>query len=143
MSSSGSRRKLNQPGEICRSAGLGFCYHNHAFEFEPISGTTPFQVLMDNTDKKLVGLEMDVFWVSVGGHNPVELLHKLSGRVPLLHLKDKAEGTPVMYKESVPRSIQRSRTAVHSNWPEDAQGRRLRRSEALFRRAGPNAWRSG
>jgi sugar phosphate isomerase/epimerase len=96
--------KLNHAGQKCRAAGIQFCYHNHAFEFEPMEGTTPFQVLMDSTDKKLVGLEMDVFWVSVAGHDPVELLNKLKGRVPLLHLKDKAAGTPVMYKESVPRA---------------------------------------
>ena len=34
----------------------------------PMEGATPFQVMMDRTDKKLVGLEMDVFWVSVAGH---------------------------------------------------------------------------
>jgi sugar phosphate isomerase/epimerase len=92
--------KLNRAGEKCRAAGLAFCYHNHAFEFEPIEGTTPFDVLMEHTDKKLVGLEMDVFWVSVAGHDPSEMLQKLGGRARLLHLKDKAEGTPVMYKES-------------------------------------------
>ncbi len=94
--------RLNQIGEKCHAAGITFCYHNHCFEFEPIEGTTRFQVLMDSTDRKLVGLEMDAFWVSVGGHDPVEVLQKLSGRVPLVHLKDKAAGTPVMYKESVP-----------------------------------------
>ncbi len=96
--------KLNHFGEMCRAAGLSFCYHNHAFEFEPMGGSMPFQVLIDNTDKKLVGIELDVFWVSVAGHDPAELLGKLSGRVPLVHLKDKAEGTPVMYKESVART---------------------------------------
>jgi sugar phosphate isomerase/epimerase len=96
--------KLNRAGEKCRAAGMSFCYHNHAFEFATENGSTLFQVLLDNTDKKLVGLELDVFWVSVAGHDPVELLKQLSGRVPLLHLKDKAEGTAVMFKESVPRT---------------------------------------
>jgi sugar phosphate isomerase/epimerase len=97
-------QSLNRAGEKCRAAGLSFCYHNHAFEFEPVEGTTPFQVLMDNTDKQLVGLEMDAFWVSVAGGDPAEMLAKLGGRVRLMHLKDKAAGTPVMYKESVPRT---------------------------------------
>ncbi len=79
-------------------------YHNHAFEFESKDGTTLFQVLADNTDKKLVNFEMDLFWVSVAGNDPVEMLHKMKGRVPLVHLKDKAEGTPVLYKESVEKS---------------------------------------
>ena len=92
--------RLNRAGEKFHAAGLTFCYHNHAFEFEPMDGTTPFQALIDHTDSKLVGLEMDAFWVSVAGHDPAEMLQKLSGRVPLLHLKDKAQGTPVMFKET-------------------------------------------
>ena len=96
--------KLNAAGEMCRAAGLMCAYHNHAFEFESKDGATLFQVLADNTDKKLVNFEMDLFWVSVAGNDPVEMLHKMKGRVPLVHLKDKAEGTPVMYKESVERT---------------------------------------
>ena len=96
--------RLNRAGAKCREAGLRFCYHNHAFEFEPMEGTTGFEVMIDRLDKSLCAFEVDVFWVSVAGHDPVELLQKLSGRVPLLHLKDKARGTPVMFKESVARS---------------------------------------
>ncbi len=96
--------KLNAAGEKCRAAGMMCAYHNHAFEFESKDGTTLFQVLADNTDKKLVGFELDLFWVSVAGQDPVEMLGKMKGRVPLVHLKDKAEGTPVMYKESVERT---------------------------------------
>src|SRR3954470_2348846 len=71
---------LNRAATRCHAAGMKFAYHNHAFEFEPMGGSTPFQTLLDSTDPKLVGLEMDVFWVSVGGHDPVELLGKLKGR---------------------------------------------------------------
>jgi sugar phosphate isomerase/epimerase len=110
--------KLNKAGQKCKAAGLTFCYHNHAFEFEPMDGTTPFQVLLDSTDKNLVGFEMDAFWVSVAGHDPVELLGKLKGRVPLLHLKDKAEGTPLMYKESVPRTAFKEVGKGVIDWPK-------------------------
>jgi sugar phosphate isomerase/epimerase len=95
---------LNRAAAKCRAAGMKFAYHNHAFEFEPMGGSTPFQTLLDNTDPKLVGLEMDVFWVSVGGHDPVEMLGKLKGRVPLMHLKDKASGTANQYNEAVART---------------------------------------
>jgi sugar phosphate isomerase/epimerase len=110
--------KFNIAGEKCRAAGLRFCYHNHAFEFEPMEGTTPFQVMLDNTDKKLVGIEMDAFWVSVAGHDPVEMLQKLSGRVPLLHCKDKASGTEVLYKESVPRTAFKEVGSGVIEWPK-------------------------
>src|SRR5580658_797671 len=96
---------------------LGFCYHNHAFEFEPMEGTTGFQVMMDRLDKNLCGFEMDCFWVSVAGHDPVELLQRLSGRVPLLHLKDKAPGTPVMFKESVDRGAFKEVGSGTIDWP--------------------------
>ncbi len=110
--------KLNHAGEKAKAAGLKFCYHNHAFEFEPMEGTTPFQVMMDRTDPKLVGLEMDAFWVSVAGHDPAQLLGKLSGRVPLLHLKDKERGTPLMYKESVARTAFKEVGHGVIDWPK-------------------------
>ena len=69
--------KLNRAGEKCRAAGMTFCYHNHAFEFATEKGTTLFQVMLDNTDKKLVGIELDAFWVSVAGGDPVEMIQKL------------------------------------------------------------------
>jgi sugar phosphate isomerase/epimerase len=108
--------KLNRAGEKCRAAGLKFAYHNHAFEFEPMEGTTGFQVMMDRLDKNLCGFELDCFWVSVAGHDPVELLHQLSGRVPLVHLKDKAPGTPVMFKESVDRTAFKEVGSGVINW---------------------------
>jgi sugar phosphate isomerase/epimerase len=110
--------KLNSAGEKARAAGLTFCYHNHAFEFEPTGGTMPFDVLADNTDKKLVGFEADLFWVSVAGHDPVEFLKKVSGRVPLVHLKDKAEGAKVQYNESVPRTTFKEVGHGVIDWPK-------------------------
>ena len=96
--------KLNQAGEKAKAGGLTLCYHNHAFEFGPVNGTTGFEILMSNTQKDVVSLEMDVFWVSVAGHDPVELLKTYSGRVKLLHLKDKAKGVAKQFNENVPHS---------------------------------------
>jgi sugar phosphate isomerase/epimerase len=109
--------KLNRAGEKCRAAGLRFCYHNHAFEFQPMEGATGFQVMADRLDPKLCAFEMDCFWVSVAGHDPVELLRRLSGRVALLHLKDKAQGTPVRYNESVDRSAFKEVGRGALDWP--------------------------
>jgi len=95
-------KTLNEAGQQCKQAGLRLCYHNHAFEFEPIGGTTPMTVLTYETAPDRVGLELDVFWVSVGGEDPVALLKHYSGRVPLLHLKDKAPELKVQYNENVP-----------------------------------------
>jgi sugar phosphate isomerase/epimerase len=109
--------KLNTAGEKCRALGLRFCYHNHAFEFEPMEGTTGFQLMTERLDKNLCGFEMDCFWVSVAGHDPVEMLKQLAGRVPLVHLKDKAAGTAVRYNESVDRATFKEVGAGTIDWP--------------------------
>ena len=110
--------KFNRAGEKCRAAGMSFCYHNHAFEFATEKGATLFQVMLDQTDPKLVAFELDVFWVSVAGLDPAETIQKLAGRVPLLHLKDKAEGTAVMYKESVPPATFKEVGNGVMDWPK-------------------------
>ncbi len=95
---------LNKSGERAKANGLKLCYHNHAFEYKPIDGKTGLEMLMSGTQKDLVFLELDMFWASVAGHNPVEILNKYSGRVALLHLKDKSRNfTKTEYDENVPK----------------------------------------
>jgi sugar phosphate isomerase/epimerase len=95
---------LNQSGKASKKHDLTFCYHNHAFEFQPLGDTTGLQIFMSETDPATVGLELDIFWVSVAGHDPVDLLKTYTGRIPLLHLKDKAKGLPTQFNEKVPPS---------------------------------------
>lgn len=96
--------RLNHLGIKCRDAGMKLCYHNHAFEFEPKDGKLPLEMIMEGTDKELVGLELDIFWAAAAGHDPVGLLEKYAGRVPLLHLKDKPADLLVKPNEPVPRT---------------------------------------
>jgi sugar phosphate isomerase/epimerase len=93
--------KMNRAAEATTKAGMTFCYHNHAFEFAGKEGERPWDVLVNGWDKKLVNLEVDLFWVSVAGNTPSEFLRRYAGRVPLVHLKDKAFGTPVQFTEQV------------------------------------------
>jgi len=109
--------KLNRAGEKCRATGLRFCYHNHAFEFQPMGGKRPIDILIEETDPKVVGFELDCFWVSVAGNDPVEMAHRLNGRLPLVHLKDKAPNTPVRYNESVPAATFKEVGNGVINWP--------------------------
>jgi len=95
---------LNKSGEKAKAAGLTLCYHNHAFEFEPMGGTTGLELMLKETQKSLVSLELDIFWVSVAGHKPVEVMKKHADRIRLLHLKDKAADVPVQYNENVPKT---------------------------------------
>jgi sugar phosphate isomerase/epimerase len=96
--------QLNRAGEAITKAGLQLCYHNHAFEFKGNEGERPMDVLLERWDPKYVFLEADVFWLSMSGNVPQEVLKKLAGRVPLVHLKDKGWGTTTVYDESEVRA---------------------------------------
>jgi sugar phosphate isomerase/epimerase len=97
--------RLNLAGEKCRKAGLALCYHNHAFEFDSGAARVPIDLLMEITDEKLVGLELDTFWTSVAGFDPVTMVRRYAGRIRLVHLMDKAMGFPQQYNEAVPRGV--------------------------------------
>ena len=96
---------LNEAGAKCKAAGTQLCYHNHAFEFEPVKGGKGnlLDVLMESTDPALVGLEFDIMWAAVGGTDPIEVLKKYKGRVPLMHVKDLGPNITVRYNEKVPK----------------------------------------
>ncbi|HEX4748471.1 MAG TPA: TIM barrel protein [Bryobacteraceae bacterium] len=96
--------RLNRQGEQVKNAGMTLCYHNHAHDFAPVNGTPAIETLLQQTNPKYVFLEMDIFWVVRAGHDPVAALKAHKGRVPLLHLKDQAPGTPVAFDEKVPHS---------------------------------------
>ena len=79
---------FNAIGAQAKSAGLAFAYHNHDFEFAAVEGQIPYQLLLANTDPALVGMELDLYWMTHAGHDPVAWFHRYPGRFPLLHLKD-------------------------------------------------------
>lgn len=85
---------FNKAGEKAQQAGIQFCYHNHNFEFKVFGDTTPYEYLLKATDPKLVNFEMDCFWVTHAGRDPVEYFTKHPGRFPLLHIKDLKAGNP-------------------------------------------------
>lgn len=79
---------FNRFGAECKKAGIGFAYHNHAFEFQPIAGQMPYDLLLQNTDPKLVKMEMDIYWVVKANQDPVAYFQKYPGRFALVHVKD-------------------------------------------------------
>jgi sugar phosphate isomerase/epimerase len=79
---------FNVAGEKCKKAGIQFCYHNHDFEFDQQDGKYPYDILLNETDPKLVKMEMDLYWVTKAGHDPITLFNEHPGRFPLWHLKD-------------------------------------------------------
>lgn len=83
---------LNNVGERCREYGMQLLYHNHFHEFQHFGDETIYELLMNNTDADLVKIELDTYWVSRAGLDPVELLKKYGKRVRLVHQKDYTKG---------------------------------------------------
>jgi sugar phosphate isomerase/epimerase len=79
---------FNRAGEMAKQAGMQFAYHNHWFEFIPVDGKLPYDVLLAETDPALVKMELDLCWISVGGGDPVTYFKRYPGRFPLVHVKD-------------------------------------------------------
>ncbi len=84
--------QLNIAGEKCKKSGIQLCYHNHNFEFVKQGDTYPYDILLA-TDKDLVKMEMDIYWVKKAGQDPLELFKKHPGRFALWHVKD-MDNTP-------------------------------------------------
>jgi sugar phosphate isomerase/epimerase len=85
---------FNKAGEVMAKHGLKFFYHCHGYEFQPHGQGTLFDLLMQETDAKLVSFEMDIFWVVFPNQDPVKLFQKYGSRWELVHLKDMKKGTP-------------------------------------------------
>jgi len=84
--------RCNAAAALAKEAGIQLAYHNHQFEFQPLEGGgTGFEVFAETFVPEMK-FELDVFWVKVGGLDPVELLGRLKGRVSQVHLKDLKAG---------------------------------------------------
>ncbi len=86
-------RIFNRAGETCRKAGIEFAYHNHDFEFVPLDGKMPYDVLLAETDARLVKMELDIYWIVKAGQDPFPYFANHPGRFPLVHVKD-MDNTP-------------------------------------------------
>lgn len=90
---------LNTAGEICKKAGIQLCYHNHDFEFIQEDGKYPYETLLGTTDKNLVKMEMDLYWVTKANQDPIALINEHPGRFPLWHVKDMDKTEKRMFTE--------------------------------------------
>ncbi len=85
--------ECNVWGEACNKQGLKLAYHNHDFEFKVTDGVEPYDVLLNEVDADKMAMEMDLFWMSKAGKDPLAYFAKYPGRFKLWHVKDKdAEG---------------------------------------------------
>jgi sugar phosphate isomerase/epimerase len=81
---------MNKIGDEANKRGIKFGYHNHNLEFATLAGTdqTYEDLLITNTDPDKVFFEMDVYWITIGGQDPVVYLKKYPTRFKALHIKD-------------------------------------------------------
>jgi sugar phosphate isomerase/epimerase len=89
----GIAARFNTAAAAAKSSGLRFAYHNHDFELHPVGGMRPLDILLTETDPKLVDFEMDIYWVVFGGGNPLDYFTRYPRRFPLVHAKD-SSGPP-------------------------------------------------
>jgi sugar phosphate isomerase/epimerase len=85
-------KKFNQWGAQVQKLGMKFGFHNHNYEFRKFGDKTGLEILMAETDPKLVQLEMDCYWVTQAGSDPVALMDLYKDRVRMLHIKDRRAG---------------------------------------------------
>ena len=93
-SADGTRRVAAELGTIADALeghGIRLAYHNHASEFEARDSGSVWEVLTSALPPN-VDLEIDVYWASVGGREPAELIAQHADRVRLLHMKDRSPG---------------------------------------------------
>lgn len=106
--------QLNRHGQALAKEGLRFGYHNHNFEFRKFGELSGLEILLANTDPKLVSFEMDVGWVIAAGFDPVALLNAHSGRFTQVHVKEVA-------KDTAPNTLMRITAAPmgtgKADWP--------------------------
>src|SRR6266704_214510 len=79
---------FNRAGEESSKAGIQFAYHNHVEEFKAEDGKLPYDILLSESDPKLVKMEMDLGWAHKAGADILAYFKKYPGRFPLVHIKD-------------------------------------------------------
>ena len=84
---------FNRTGKILKENDINLCYHAHGYEFLPYEDGTIFDYMAKHMNPAYANFEMDVFWMKHPGHDPVALLQKYPGRIPLMHIKDRNPGT--------------------------------------------------
>jgi sugar phosphate isomerase/epimerase len=107
--------QLNKAGERTRKAGMQLCYHNHDFEFPAQEGQRPYDILLNSTDKSLVKMELDLYWVTKAGQDPLALFKQHPGRFPLWHVKDMDRTPQHAFTEVGNGSIDFKKIFAHAN----------------------------
>ena len=80
-------RRLETAAQKCAMRGFRFSYHNHGHEYQMTEDGRYLLDVMMGECSELVMAELDVYWVTYGGADPISEIRKYAGREELLHLK--------------------------------------------------------
>jgi sugar phosphate isomerase/epimerase len=83
--------EFNQIGARAAELALRFSYHNHGYGLSELDGEVPFNMILERTDPSLVDLQLDIYWATAGGADPVAYLANYAGRFRSLHIKDMSQ----------------------------------------------------
>lgn len=79
--------RFNQASAVAVENGLTFGIHNHWWEFLPVDGRYPYQIMLEQLDPA-VFFEIDTYWVQTAGLDATQIVKEIGSRAPLLHIKD-------------------------------------------------------
>ena len=86
-------------GKASLDAGIQFCYHAHFHEFADVGGTCGYDTMLERCPEKYLKMEMDIFWVTYAGKDPLPYWKRYPGRFPMLHIKDMRKGIAINSQE--------------------------------------------
>lgn len=84
--------RFGAAGVVAQMEGVTLGFHNHADEFALVDGEPAFGRFLSQTDEKRVVVELDCYWVTRAGHDPIAWCNRWPGRIRALHIKDMAPG---------------------------------------------------
>jgi sugar phosphate isomerase/epimerase len=80
---------INMIAEKCTAAGLQCLYHNHDFEFKADeNGVVPIDYFIENSNPEHLNFQMDLYWVTKAGADPLAYFDRVPGRWKGWHVKD-------------------------------------------------------
>ena len=80
--------RFNAAGVKARGEGIQLAYHNYSYEWTPVGGRIPYEILLREVDPANLTMEVDVYWMRQAGQDPIAWFAKYPGRFSMLHAKD-------------------------------------------------------
>lgn len=80
--------RLNEAGRRALTHGVWIGFHDEAYDFTPIGGVVPYDILVERTDPAIVRLQLDTGNAAMGGRDPLEYMKRFGSRYWLFHIKD-------------------------------------------------------